>query len=267
MKLALIAFFTITVLVTTSLFFLIINQNKYIFITGGNISEFFKKYKMQIPTEDGSKMDLIYVEKASDIDLIFFYGNCVFENEICQLSLKLAETTGANVFSPLYSGVNNDYKSTTEKNLTGDLNSLAKILNRRTTKKIIFGFSFGTAMSIRMASKIQDLHCVFLMNPFASLDRVVAEIIPIPLIEYLIFDKWNNIDLIDGLNIPCYYFISENDRLINPTHSEDLIIKTKDPIRIVVPNADHNDIWRCLNFQTYVEPYLIDEIQHARGSN
>ena len=79
------------------------------------------------------------------------------------------------------------------------------------------------------------------MSPFKSIRDIVKEQAG-KYLQYLISDRFRNIDIIDQVRCPTFIVHGQRDTLIPCTHSHELYMKCGGPCALILPqDMDHNE--------------------------
>lgn len=209
----------------------------------------------------GSRSELYLIDCMSCTDLIYLPGNFVVMEEHMEFCKYLSKMLECNVVSMVYRGIAGNRCSPSERGIIEDLSPISQWMSRRTTRKVVLGFSIGSAVGVCLAEKCH-VDALVLVNPFISLREVASNILLGRVLKHFIVDEWNNMGRMKDINAPVYFVVSSNDEIVPPSHTDELIKKTRLPRMIVIPGADHNEPMR--NFATHLYP-VIDEILKERN--
>ncbi|MEE9413265.1 MAG: alpha/beta hydrolase [Methylococcales bacterium] len=107
---------------------------------------------------------------------------------------------------------------------------------------IVVGRSLGSGLATYVASK-RLLKGVVLITPFDSLTNVAQSHYPFLPVSLILKHPFDSASLAKDINTPMLMLIADNDMIIANNHSNQLLEKWAGKhTRIVIANADHNDI-------------------------
>lgn len=105
---------------------------------------------------------------------------------------------------------------------------------------ILFGRSIGSGPASLLAS-LREPCALLLMSPFMSIRDIVREKAGSAL-QYLINDRFRNIDVMTQVNCPTFFVHGQRDQLISFAHSQQLHALVSGPSSIILPPMmDHNE--------------------------
>ncbi|AFN83729.1 hypothetical protein EROM_091130 [Encephalitozoon romaleae SJ-2008] len=208
---------------------------------------------MRVRLMSGCRSELYLIDCMSCTDLIYLPGNFVAIEEHIEFCKYLSKMLECNVISMVYRGIAGNCCSPSERGIIEDLSPISQWISRRSTRKVVLGFSIGSAVGVRLAEKCH-VDALVLVNPFISLREVVSNILFGRVLKHFIVDEWNNVSRMKEINAPVYFVVSSNDEIVPPSHTDELIKKTRLPRMIVIPGADHNEPMR--NFATHLYPVI-----------
>lgn len=105
---------------------------------------------------------------------------------------------------------------------------------------MIFGRSIGSGPATYIAAK-KNPCALLLMSPFKSIRDIVKDKAG-RLLQYVISERFRNIDLIEYVRCPTFFVHGQKDTLISFQHSKSLYKKCGGPSAIIMPkNMDHNE--------------------------
>ncbi|KAG5858796.1 hypothetical protein KMI_11g17520 [Encephalitozoon hellem] len=208
----------------------------------------------------GGRSELYLVDCMSCADLIYLPGNFVAVEEHIEFCKYMSKMLECNVVSMVYRGVAGNQHTPSEKGIVEDLSPISQWISRRSTRKVVLGFSIGSAVGIRLAERCH-VDALVLVNPFVSLREVVGNILFGKVLKHLVVDEWDNASRMKGIDAPVHFIVSSSDEIVPPSHADELIKRTRSPRKIVIPGADHNEPMR--NFTAHLYP-VVDEILMER---
>lgn len=102
-----------------------------------------------------------------------------------------------------------------------------------------FGRSIGSGPSTTLA-RFRGLGCLFLMSAYTSIRDVVKNVAG-KLAQYLVADRFRNIDNMPHINCPVLLMHGRLDTLVPYSHSQDLHAQCAGLCHLILPNdMDHN---------------------------
>ena len=105
---------------------------------------------------------------------------------------------------------------------------------------ILFGRSIGTGPATHLAAHRRPCS-LLLMSPFKSIREIVREQAG-PLLQYVISDRFRNIDNIAKVRCPTFLVHGQRDTLFSFRHSQELHYKCGGPSALIMPrDMDHNE--------------------------
>lgn len=110
------------------------------------------------------------------------------------------------------------------------------------TKIVVMGRSLGTGVAVYLAAK-RPLHSIILVSPYDSVQNVAQEIYPYLPVSLILRHPFNSIALAPDIKTRMLVLIAQNDTLILPAHSEQLIQVWGGRVeKKIFPATDHNNI-------------------------
>ena len=105
---------------------------------------------------------------------------------------------------------------------------------------MLFGRSIGTGPATHLAAHRKPC-ALLLMSPFKSIREIVKEQAG-PLLQYVISDRFRNIDAIEKVRCPTFIVHGQKDTLISFRHSQELHARCGGPTALIMPrDMDHNE--------------------------
>lgn len=126
---------------------------------------------------------------------------------------------------------------------------------------LVFGRSMGSGPATHVAAK-RNPAALLLMSSFKSI-RDIAKDQAGSMLQYLIQDRFQNIEKIKKVECPTFMVHGMKDNLIPYTHSKELHDNCKGPCSIILPTRmDHNDFDFCEDlitpFYHFLKQFNID---------
>ena len=98
---------------------------------------------------------------------------------------------------------------------------------------ILFGRSIGSGPASLLAS-LREPCALLLMSPFMSIRDIVREKAG-NMLQYLINDRFRNIDVMGRIKCPTFFVHGQRDQLISFEHSQRLQALVQGPSAIIMP--------------------------------
>jgi len=202
---------------------------------------------VQIPAADGVTLQGWFLPSRAQSPsptVIVFNGNA--GNRAYRASLAAAlRSQGLSVLLFDYRGFGGSGGSPTERGLYEDARAVRRYLagrrDVRADRVVYFGESLGTAVAVRLAVEHPPA-ALILRSPFTSLADVGRLHYPILPVRWLLRDRYNSIDAIEGVRSPVLIVAGDRDRIVPLELSRRLFERTPEPRElVVVRGADHND--------------------------
>lgn len=118
----------------------------------------------------------------------------------------------------LYKGTPNDAMIMKDTEAVYDF--FVKKLNVKHQNIVIFGRSIGSGPATYLASQ-REVGALILMSAFTSIRDVVKDFAG-KWAQYLVKQRFNNLEMIAKVNCPIFLIHGQKDKLIPYTHSEEL---------------------------------------------
>lgn len=231
-----------------ALFFVFTFQRHFYFFGYCNVEK-PRDIRVSLVSKDKNDVDLYLFDKQSRNDLVYMSGNMIYMKEHLDFCEFLSQTFDCNVISMVYRGVAGNARTPSERGIVEDIKALGQYLDKRIvtdrnsavsrTRKVVLGFSIGSAASIHLAN-VCSVDSLVLINPFMSLASVVETSRFAGIVKPLLVDKWDNMRNIRNVAIPIYFITSERDEIVPSYHSEGLIRNTRSHEKHIIADASHN---------------------------
>lgn len=208
-------------------------------------------------TADGSTAEAWYLPVAGEAhgSIVVFNGNAGNRSH----RLPFGEAMRRRGFSVLlvdYRGYGGNPGAPSESGLAADARAaLAHLRSRTDPDRIVyFGESLGAAVAVRLATEAPPAALV-LRSPFASLPDIAAVHYPPLPGSLLLRDRYPNVELIAGVDVPVLVIAGTADRIVPIEQSRAVFEAALRPARFVeIPGANHND------FELLAGERVVDEI-------
>jgi len=208
---------------------------------------------MILLTENGTKIQMSFINRNAPITIIFSHGNAedLYEMEewVRTFFLKKIHANAViyGIFINLinfveYSGYNEnqDFRPT-ENSVFNDIIAVYKYLtiNLEINPKsiILYGKSVGSGPSCFLAEK-KVIGGLILHSAFTSILRIVFDV------RFTFsFDMFANIDRIANIHCPTFIIHGQIDEIVSVQHAIELYKKAGNKVRpLIVPNGGHNNL-------------------------
>jgi esterase/lipase len=180
-------------------------------------------------------------EQSSNF-IIFFHGNSedIFISEL--LGQYFSEKFKMNVVIVEYPGYSIYKAKKSAETMCNDSLIVYDFIKRKFNLQdkdiYVIGRSIGTGPSVFLAT-LRTPRALILISPFKSIKSIKNKFI-----SFFLLDIFKSIELIDKVSCPVLFIHGKNDHLIDPSHSEELLEKSKNHNNklIINPNMTHNDM-------------------------
>ncbi|EEQ81636.1 hypothetical protein NCER_101864 [Vairimorpha ceranae BRL01] len=234
----------ICVLTLQTCFFIFVFQRQFMFKT-------FSYYKIPI-YETYKKIDLFFIDKKSETDIVFCHGSIISGKTYKRLLDKMAENTGCNVISFNIRGMFNKRGVPSEKSIKKELNDLVEYFKARKNRNyIFFGQSLGCSLAIYLNNLIPG-KCI-LENPFVDYKSTVKKLPIWKWFTFLIVDKWKNNTF--GLD-SVLFLLSTDDKLVENANGEQLALNCKNGIIRYLHGNTHFNSACNNNYYKFIKDFI-----------
>ncbi|UYI26758.1 hydrolase [Encephalitozoon cuniculi] len=260
---AMLSMYTILGVVILSLdfLFLLFTIQRSLYFFGKGMRRKPENIRVRLVSRGQSEVDLYLIDQMSSTDIIYLPGNFVVTREHIEFCKYLSKALRCNTVSMIYRGIAGNPHVPSERGIVEDVSTASEWLSRRSTRKVVVGFSIGAAVGIRLAGMCR-VDALVLVNPFISLREVVSSIPLGRVLKHLVVDEWSNMNGVKDIDVPVYFVVSSDDEIVPESHADALIKRTRHPRKIVIRNADHNEPMR--NFMVHVLPVVSEALVDGR---
>jgi len=156
-----------------------------------------------------------------------------------------------------------------EKGIKLDAQATLEYLSSRpdinANKILVFGRSLGGAVAVDLCSKNPNkIHGLILENTFTSIPDMIDRVLPIlSHFKFLCTIHWESIHLIENIEVPILFIISENDELVPPTFMGRLFDAATSSVKkkkVVIPQAAHMDAWTFPGYYDHFKQFIESSI-------
>lgn len=181
--------------------------------------------------------------KGSSKTIIFFHGNAEDIGLAYELLNHLRITLQTHIIGVEYPGYGIYRGNCTEKRLYEDAHNIFEFLINTGVDPsdiILFGRSIGSGPATYLAGTVRPA-ALLLMSAYTSI-RAAVKFIAGSFAQYLVKERFRNIDYISKVTCPVFLLHGQKDTMIPYEHSQDLRDNCAGPCSLVLPlNMDHNE--------------------------
>lgn len=174
--------------------------------------------------------------------LVFFHGNAmVWPQSTCCTSE--ANAAGYGLLLAEYRGYNGNSGKPTEEGLYADGRAaLAWLAERGTAMEdtVIVGYSLGSGVAMQMATEMRP-RALILISAYARMAEVASGKYPFVPVDWLLEDRFDNVEKIADVAAPVLLIHGEADTLIPLSHAHSLSKAAPSARLFVLPGAGHID--------------------------
>tara|TARA_R110001592_G_scaffold16881_9_gene71597 strand:- start:20418 stop:21242 length:825 start_codon:yes stop_codon:yes gene_type:complete len=208
---------------------------------------------VHVTTDDGQTIESWFF-KATDNDkpvLIYFHGNAGNYGDRYYKAAPYIQA-GYGVLLAEYRGYGGNKGDISEQGIYNDARAqmtwLIQEKNIPLDRIVIYGESIGTGAAVQMANEFRA-KALILEAPFSSLYEMAGRLYPMIPIQYLLKDKYMNIDKIASIHMPVLIIHGQKDATIPIVLAEKLFDSAVEPKEFIAfPQAGHNNLY---NFGAY----------------
>ena len=200
-----------------------------------------------IETEDGLDLTHWYrppTNPGAPV-VVLFHGNAGHIGDRAAKYRPLFEA-GFGVFLAEYRGYGGNPGSPTEEDLTADARSVLAFLAARGVtpeRTIVYGESLGTGLAVKMAADRPVAGLVLEAPPGSIAELAQAHYWYVPA-KWLIWDKWDVIDLLERVSAPLLLLHGESDRTVPVRFGRRVYeAATGEKAALFVPGGGHVDLY------------------------
>lgn len=195
-------------------------------------------------TADGLGVVCRYCPAPSQTALcvVLFHGNGEDLRQRSVIAECLADE-GYGVLQAEYRGFAGNPGKPGEAGLYADGRAALALLEGAGTRIVIHGYSLGSGVAVQLAAE-RPCAGLILEAPFTSVIAVARTRLPWLPINFLIRDRYDSLAKIGRVNAPILIYGGDHDRVIPPSHFEQLYRAANPPCCLAVINgAGHIDAW------------------------
>jgi len=227
--------------------------------------------RVTIRTEDGEQLAGWYLPPREGQPVFLFLHGKRGELERRSERWREIRDRGAGVLAFSYRGFPGSTGTPTEVGLGLDAEAAYQWLRDRHPAQniILHGFSLGTGVAVRLATKVKA-RALILEAPFTAIVDVAALRYPWLPVHLLMFDQFRSDDLIGGVHMPLLIAHGDRDTTVPFGHAERIYARANAPKTFVpMPGSDHNSlvrdglyghVWRFLENTPRPEPSEINDL-------
>lgn len=182
-------------------------------------------------------------QKGSSKTIVFFHGNAEDIGLAYELLNYLRINLQVHIIGVEYPGYGIYEGECTEQRVNEDAINVFQFLlttGIEPNEIILFGRSIGSGPACYLASTSRPA-ALLLMSAYTSI-RDAVKCIAGKLAQYLIKERFRNIDNITNVHCPVFLLHGQRDTMIPYGHSQDLRDKCAGPCSMILPaNMDHNE--------------------------
>lgn len=210
---------------------------------------------------EGERIKVWVINSDRDNAVIYFGGNA----EAVEANIGFFKNLLPNhaVYLVNYRGYGGSTGSPRESALYADsINLFDAIANRHGDISVI-GRSLGSAVATYLAAH-RDIKRVALITPYDSILSVAKRLYRIFPVEVLLKDRFDSISHVAKISRSILVVIAERDQVIARIHSETLVdaIAPARLTKVIISNADHNDISGYPEYGRVLQRFFEGEIEH-----
>ena len=200
-----------------------------------------------IESEDGLDLTHWYRPPATSGGpvVVLFHGNAGHIGDRAAKYRPLFEA-GFGVFLAEYRGYGGNPGSPTEEDLTADGHSVLTFLAGQGVapeRTVVYGESLGTGLAVKMAADRPVAGLVLEAPPGSIAEVAQAHYWYVPA-KWLIWDKWNVIDLLDRVDAPLLLLHGDADRTVPVRFGRRVYeAATGEKAAVFVPGGGHVDLY------------------------
>ena len=212
-------------------------------------------------SEDGTKL-LGWITKPENKQkkmVVFFHGNS-HNLERFIPKIKPIADAGFGTFMAKYRGFGTLKGKISQANLRADAIAAVRYLNSigyENKDIVLYGLSLGSHMAINTAYNLRaegDFEGVILEVPFDNLVNVVNKLSPIRIPAWAIRDKYDNLEMIQGIGAPLLVLAAEQDALVPSVLAKNLFNHANPPKRMkIFKKGGHSTLHYYKSYNTIIE--------------
>lgn len=190
---------------------------------------------------EGERLKIWHLPRESQTALIYFGGNAedVSLNIACYTTLF----PDLSLYLMNYRGYGGSSGQPSEKGLYSDSTALYEFVSASYDRVIVMGRSLGTAVAVRLASKV-EVDGVILVTPYSSMTDLARHYYQFLPVRRLLKDRFEAVRYAPDVDAPVLALLAQHDDIIPAEISNRLIEAFKNGItqRVIIEGTSHNTI-------------------------
>lgn len=201
---------------------------------------------VSVVTADGLGLACRYCPPQVDTSLcvLLLHGNGEDLRNRSVIAERLVDE-GYGVLQVEYRGFAGNPGRPSEQGLYADGRAALDLMESAGVPVVIHGYSLGSGVAVHLAAERRCAGLI-LEAPFTSIVAVAKTRLPWLPVERLTMDRYDSLSKIGHVHVPLLIYGGDEDRVIPPSHFEQLHAAANSPRQLVViPGAGHVDVWEC----------------------
>lgn len=200
---------------------------------------------LSVLTADGLALVCRYCPAADEnaLTVLLLHGNGEDLQQRSLIAERLADE-GYGVLQAEYRGFAGNPGRPSENGLYADGRAAMAILESTGHPIIIHGFSLGTGVAVQLAAE-RSCAGLILEAPFTSVVAVAKKHLGWLPLRLLVRDHYDNLAKIARINLPVLIYGGDKDRVIPPSHFEQLHRAARYSRLVLLEGAGHTDAWEA----------------------
>lgn len=202
---------------------------------------------IRVSTEDS--LELIGWFSPPDIGkktLVYFHGNAGHIGHRYPLIRSYLDQ-GYGVLLVEYRGYGGNPGSPSEQGFYRDARAYIEFLKARGIAEsdlVLYGESIGSGVAVQMANEYPKASALLLVTPFSSALALAKKTFFFLPVDWLMWDKYDNLSKITTIKAPKFFFIAGQDEIVPAGSSGELFDKATAPkARQDYPDKSHNSVF------------------------